>query len=783
MAAKASPVALVKPQSDAVSKGYSFASTWDHNAPLTEQQQAAIAALSHVVAERPLPVNMVLEQTVRHDSSLAVSSMDEPLQASWPTEVVLLNSHQFYKWFTDLESAMKSETEEKYRQYVNTLTEHLKTCDRILYQVDSTLNLFDDLQAQHQAVAIKTKTLHDACERLVMEKERLVEFAEALRSKLNYFDELENIATQFYASNMSVGSAHFLPLLKRLDECISYVANNPQYADSGVYLVKFRQLQSRALGMVRSHVLSVLKNAASQVQIAIKENASGKAAISEGAETSVLYVRFKAAANEMKPVMEEIESRSSRKEYSQILADCHRLYCEQRLSLVKAIVQQRISEYAKKEPLASLTRSGCAYLMQVCQLEHQLFDHFFPSSSAESSNLASLVDPLCTLLYDTLRPKLIHEADLDLLCELVDILKTEVLEEQLVRRGESVAGLRPTVLRILADVRERLTFRAQTHVRDEIANYFPSTEDLDYPAKLEHAAVIGAGNEAADNSDTVETFYPPLEKTLSCLTKLYRCLEPAIFTGLAQDSVGVCSTSIQRASKLIAKKASPMDGQLFLIKHLLILREQIAPFDIEFAVTHKELDFSHLLEHLRRILRGQASLFDWTRSTSLARTFSPRVLESQVDAKKELEKSLKTTCEEFIMSVTKLVVEPMLSFVTKVTAVKLALSSSGRDKSSEYDNSKPIKHQAFASPDKLAELVQKVDTAIAQDLPGVVSKMKLYLRNPSTRSILFKPIKSNIVEAHAQVLSLLKSEYSAEDISKIGLRTLSDLQARLDSLS
>ena len=32
----------------------------------------------------------------------------------------------------------------------------------------------------------------------------------------------------------------------------------------------------------------------------------------------------------------------------------------------------------------------------------------------------------------------------------------------------------------------------------------------------------------------------------------------------------------------------------------------------------------------------------------------------------ELEKSLKATCEEFIMAVTKQVVDPMLSFVTKV---------------------------------------------------------------------------------------------------------------------
>ncbi|OAY70308.1 Conserved oligomeric Golgi complex subunit 3 [Ananas comosus] len=267
--------------------------------------------------------------------------------------------------------------------------------------------------------------------------------------------------------------------------------------------------------------------------------------------------------------------------------------------------------------------------------------------------------------------------------------------------------------------------------------------------------------------------------------KLYRCLEPTVFTGLAQEAVEFCSISIQNASKSIAKRSMPMDGQLFVIKHLLLLREQIAPFDIEFSVTHKELDFSHLLEHLRRILRGQASLFDWSRSTSLARTLSPRILENQIDAKKELEKSLKATCEEFIMSITKLVVDPMLSFVTKVTAVKVALSSASQGQKSDSVLARPLKNQAFASPDKVTELVKRyawVGTAIQQELPKVLAKMKLYLQNPSTRMILFKPIKTNIVEAHVQLQSLLKSEYSAEEIQNIGMLSIQELQAQLDGL-
>ena len=51
-----------------------------------------------------------------------------------------------------------------------------------------------------------------------------MEVAEALHGKMQYFDELDRVAAQFHGASLDVDSDRFLPLLQRLDDCISCAA-------------------------------------------------------------------------------------------------------------------------------------------------------------------------------------------------------------------------------------------------------------------------------------------------------------------------------------------------------------------------------------------------------------------------------------------------------------------------------------------------------------------------------------------------------------------------------
>lgn len=101
------------------------------------------------------------------------------------------------------------------------------------------------------------------------------------------------------------------------------------------------------------------------------------------------------------------------------------------------------------------------------------------------TNYSAYLEGLCTILYDTLRPYIIHINHLETLAEICSILRTEMLDEHVQHNAESLEAFGNICLQLLQDVQERLVFRAHLYLQSDILNYKPSPGDLAYPDKLE----------------------------------------------------------------------------------------------------------------------------------------------------------------------------------------------------------------------------------------------------------------------------------------------------------
>ena len=105
--------------------------------------------------------------------------------------------------------------------------------------------------------------------------------------------------------------------------------------------------------------------------------------------------------------------------------------------------------------------------------------------------------------------------------------------------------------------------------------------------------------------------------------------------------------SLAQASNQISSKASPADAQLFLLKQLLILKQQIVAFDIEFVTPEMGVDFSAITNTFWE-LRERGGLFNPGNLVRLVgNSFMPRVVENMLDAKAELDAQLRAVISDF----------------------------------------------------------------------------------------------------------------------------------------
>ena len=633
-------------------------------APLTESQQEVITQLGEETRQRPRPPHIGVRDVsgeVRSEPGERGSDVTgQTSRELWPAfrdleegGVSLATQQQFLQWLHGVEESLVAEQSLPYHRFIDQLSKQLEMVDSLSERAGASLELLETLSSQYCSVSEKTVSLHLACQHLLEEQTRLAELDRDLAARLAVFLTADKVAHKLTSPTLSVHSETFLPLLTTIDTNIRYLLAHPQYRDSPPYLTKYRASLSRALDMVRSYVKKVFSIATEGARQQDPSSMETQSAF------TLFYGKFRAAAPKLRPLMTELEARGESEElaeYGSLLSDIQGNYFNCRLELlggsVRGAVSQLVTVHTRDH--TGLLRAGCAFLLHVCEDEHQLFSQFFapppPGEGEESddSQLDDFLETLCLILYDNLRPLIIHITHLETLAELTSILRNEVVGQHCVTHPQ-LRAFKRVVTQMLADVQERLVYRTSVYIRTDILGYKPAPGDLAYPEKLEMMEQIAESLKTQEegrvrghsrqnsNSSVVSVtslevgsitskysgnspadlhgmWYPPVRRTLLTLSKLYRCLEIPIFTSLSQvhqhsatsqnfthyfdfqEVLSACLQSVSQAALTIGSNPAKTkaDGQLFEIKHLLILREQIAPFQVDFKVKETSLNFSQI---------------------------------------------------------------------------------------------------------------------------------------------------------------------------------------------
>ncbi|KIK99386.1 hypothetical protein PAXRUDRAFT_8909 [Paxillus rubicundulus Ve08.2h10] len=778
---------LVVPPATPQPKPHISLEEWDAKAPLSDLALKSVAAIKAASEKAPLPLKFNVQEDASRPSTpnlRVAAKLGSGSRPSTPVPAVtrLLPSHaldpkapvqtpqQFYDWFAQIDRSVAHSQEAHFRAHLAMVTEHLATADMLIERIDEVESEVDGMFEEWRSVERSGKSLKDACERLLEERDELLELTDEISSRLEYFQELEHATRMLnHPGESLVLQTDFLYMVERVDICIEYLKVHRHYKEADVYLLRFQQCMTRAMTLIKMFFIGSLRALTADVSRRLSEKD-----VSATAEMHLLYTRFRSVTPQLAPLLGELERRAAAhpEELSALLSECHTAYFSARKALLVGRLMEEIRglDPARTE-LVELTNAGCSYLKHLCMDEFDLFREFFDSGEDQ---LYPYLENLCDYLYDDLRPRILHETRLTTLCEVCTVIQAlmvldvvELPDELPDELSVDLDHPKPRGLRklhishllqmVLQDAQTRLFFKAQSVIQAEIRYYVPKPEDLAYPDKLVAARKPASQFDIKEKEsvsrlfqlsslDKKETWYPTLQKTVSVLSQLHDFVKPAIFEDIAQEAVSLCRQSLVSSSSIIGQRNAPvstLDGELFLVRHLLILKEVTNNLDLVWKDAQPRTDLGGMTDTLASILNRTTALLPDALFASLG---MPRGHESITDARQDIDQDLKHACQNLISLCAKTPCEPLRDWVDRVRAFD---NSRAVPPLTNQPGSVPLlTEQDWARQSAAEDLHAKFVESCECDFRAAVTKLRLYLEDNRTVSVLLTHVREAVVDGY-----------------------------------
>ncbi|KAL7571775.1 hypothetical protein ACA910_002866 [Epithemia clementina (nom. ined.)] len=536
-------------------------------------------------------------------------------------------------------------------------------------------------------------------------------------------------------------------------------------------------LQEAALFLIQEAVADRIQTTAQQITNALP---STQVVPADQLEASLIYTRFHGISNRSNRLITLVKDRLHNLQgqryaqggeealtaYYDLIQKCRTTYCSCRENLLRPTLRAHMEQLHKLHGPTGMTRLASVFWIRLCTVETNLYVDFFGDTQPhKASELQACLASLCTAtLHRTVRRSLVTLTDLDTLCQIVTVLREE--GNQASQQPTTALAAAKALMHLTEDAQERLIFCANRQLQKEVIRFKATPKDLDYPNKLlqlrqKQQHQLSAGQMEVGASDSLEdaqeqlnwvyeSWFLPMRTVLRILSKIFRVVEARVFEDLALNSIQACTAALKDGAQFIRTAKSQRDAHLFLVQHLLILREQVSPFDLELRTVERQLDFSEAGKAMAKFLANRnRRLLSMNTENAIVMLLREgvSVQESSVDSKRDLEDALRTACNDFIAHALQSLAGRLVNFVQERS------NNTSTGPSGDGGTGTPNKSQQKIkeSPQLVTEILQETVETIKAQLPTLWEQMSLYLDNPSTQSILLKPVTKKIMKAVSEL--------------------------------
>ncbi|TWU78187.1 hypothetical protein ED733_007758 [Metarhizium rileyi] len=488
------------------------------------------------------------------------------------------------------------ESQQEYLLYHDQLSLTERHLDSLIGDANVTLTLLTSLSDSFQSVDAQTTTFQAHCEDLLKEQNRLEVLANEVGTDLNYYIYLDTATRRLNAPGASrlVDDDEFGQMIDNIDSCIDFMNSHESYRERDTYLARYNALLTKALHLLDHGFSTRLDKYSAEIarQIAAATTDSARHALAYGRFAEMITDTYSLLPNVHRVIRHAydqygraLESSTEAVAYVSSATNLFRTYLTTRDRDLKTTTQRDLEEYHKAVKSLSVETASRNYVKQLFERiynEDVLFLKVFgiepmwntaPTSAfvALRGINTSMVHPGHVAPLGNSIQGVLQTAGLDSICSVVGWLSNEYsVAEQEEEESHSARKYREYAARLLVE-----------HLWPFTDNAFDMeiTKSISKSSLQDGDLKIGPVVDGVASSNA----YPLVKKAIELLSKFDQAMpkerssqnNPVVFN-IVRETIRI----LQRAEARIRSLKSSTDPDLFMVKNLLIVKNELVSLEI-----------------------------------------------------------------------------------------------------------------------------------------------------------------------------------------------------------